>query len=43
MARNRSVSKGLARFLDQERFTLIVNGAIGRNYAIKPRPDGAEF
>ena len=31
MARNRSVSEGLARFLDQETFTLTVNGTIGRN------------
>ena len=31
MARNRSVSEGLARFLAQETFTLTVNGAIGRN------------
>ena len=31
MARNRSVSEGLAKFLDQETFTLNVNGAIGGN------------
>lgn len=31
MARNRSVSEGLGRFLDRETFTLTVNGAIGRN------------
>ena len=31
MAGNRSVSEGLARFLNQETFTLTVNGAIGRN------------
>ena len=31
MARNRSVSESLASFLDQETFTLTLNGAIGRN------------
>ncbi len=31
MARNQSGSDGLARFLDQETFTLTVNAAIGRN------------
>lgn len=31
MQRNRSVSEGLARFLDQETFTLTVNGAFGHN------------
>ena len=31
MERSRSSSEGLAKFLDQETFTLTVNGAIGRN------------
>ena len=31
MARNRSTSEGLAKFLAQETFALTVNGAIGRN------------
>ena len=31
MARNRPVSEGLAKFLDQETFALTVNGALGRN------------
>ena len=31
MARNRSISEGLARFLNQETFALTVNGALGRN------------
>ena len=31
MARNRSISEGLAKFLAQETFALTVNGAIGRN------------
>jgi len=41
MAKNRSTSESLARFLDQEMFALTVNGAIGRNRTYREDIDEA--